>query len=238
MGYAHLPIIKMLNEKGIKPAETIGTSMGAIFSAFMAIGLNPDEIEKIFLKNHSYFKWLRLSLKESLISLQKIKILLEQIFGNQKIKQTKIPLKIVSYNLNKHKCHIFDKETYIKDAILASIAIPGIFEDVIIGDTWFADGCLCENLPVSFADEKLIMAVNVLEGMELESLKNINIFKKLEIFARILINNNSICDLKLQQNKDVFLITPEKNNFNIYDFDKFDQIKRINLSGNWLDRKK
>ena len=48
-GFAHLGVIKALQEVGISPSEISGTSAGAIIGAFLADGFTPDEIKELFL---------------------------------------------------------------------------------------------------------------------------------------------------------------------------------------------
>lgn len=46
-GIAHISVLQELEKKGIKPDYVVGTSFGALVAALYAIGLSPDEMEKI-----------------------------------------------------------------------------------------------------------------------------------------------------------------------------------------------
>ena len=46
-GFAHLGVVKALNEQGIFPEEIAGASAGALAGAFLANGFTPDEIKDI-----------------------------------------------------------------------------------------------------------------------------------------------------------------------------------------------
>lgn len=46
---AHIGVLKVLEEYGIKPDSLVGTSGGAVVAAFYASGLTPLEIEKLYL---------------------------------------------------------------------------------------------------------------------------------------------------------------------------------------------
>ena len=48
-GFAHLGILKALQEHNIYPSEIAGTSAGAIAGAFLASGFTPDEIKDMFI---------------------------------------------------------------------------------------------------------------------------------------------------------------------------------------------
>jgi len=56
-GLAHIGVLKVLEEQGIKPDLIVGTSMGSIIGGLYAIGYTADEIEKITL-NTDWFKYL------------------------------------------------------------------------------------------------------------------------------------------------------------------------------------
>src|SRR5688500_12722830 len=43
-GYAHVGVLKVLDEAGIKPDLIVGTSVGALLGAMYAAGLTPAEI--------------------------------------------------------------------------------------------------------------------------------------------------------------------------------------------------
>lgn len=49
-GYAHIGILKVLEENGIRPDYITGTSMGAIVGALYAIGYNAAQIEELMLR--------------------------------------------------------------------------------------------------------------------------------------------------------------------------------------------
>lgn len=49
-GMAHIGVLKVLEEVGIKPDYITGTSMGSIVAGLYAIGYTPDEIEEIVTK--------------------------------------------------------------------------------------------------------------------------------------------------------------------------------------------
>lgn len=45
-GYAHVGVLKVLDEAGIQPDLIVGTSVGALIGAMYAAGLAPTEIER------------------------------------------------------------------------------------------------------------------------------------------------------------------------------------------------
>ncbi|WP_456479895.1 patatin-like phospholipase family protein [Nautilia sp.] len=237
LGFAHAGIIRALEKENLIPAEIVGSSMGAVIGACYAVGMKSGEIKNLILKFHSYTKWLRPSLADGFVSIKKIYEIFEEVFREEKIENTQIPLKIISYSLTDNECAVFE-EGLIKDALTASISVPGIFESAKIGDKEYADGCLCENLPVSFAKYSYVLAVNVLNGRRMDTdrkIKNCGMFERLELFTRILLQKQSECVLKTQYNRRIFLIEPELKNFNMYDFNKTEITNVGDFFGKWLE---
>ena len=58
-GFAHLGVVKALNEQGLFPEEIAGASAGALAGAFLANGFTPDEIKEIVLNKlkSKIFAW-------------------------------------------------------------------------------------------------------------------------------------------------------------------------------------
>lgn len=50
LGIAHLGVLHDLEQKGLVPAELVGTSMGGIIAACVSIGLDESQIYKPFYK--------------------------------------------------------------------------------------------------------------------------------------------------------------------------------------------
>ena len=140
LGIAHLNVLRQLNDNNLQPKEIIGTSMGAILGSCYALNYSDKEIYQFIESFSSIFKWGKISFSHgSLLSTDKIAELFEVLFGNKKISDTPIDLKIVATDFNTGKAKVFDKKTNIsiKDAVLASMAIPGIFPPVKINNNLF-----------------------------------------------------------------------------------------------------
>jgi NTE family protein len=63
-GFAHLGVIKALEEVDIIPSIISGTSAGAIVAAFYAAGYNPEEIIELALDGN-FFSFSNLLLNKS-----------------------------------------------------------------------------------------------------------------------------------------------------------------------------
>lgn len=237
LGIAHLGIVHDLEKKDLQPIEIIGTSMGAVIGSCVAIGMKEKEIFSLFMKFSNILNIIKLSFSgNSIIKSQKIETILDDVFNNMKMQDTKIPLKIISTNLLNGQRKVFSSsdDIKIKTAILASIAIPGIFEEQNIENNTYADGFLCENLGMSQVTCKDVIAVDVLGKNSFENslpsnfLKTNNVLEMFEKSMRILIYNQTKSLLK-DSNKNIYLIEPLTKDYKTYHFSKYEEIRKLGL---------
>jgi len=239
LGISHLGILKNLEEKNLIPKEIIGTSMGGIIGACFSIGLEEHAIFKIIEEFSSITKWIKFSMNgNSIIKSDKIEKIFKNIFDERKMKDTNIPLKLICTNLLNGNERILDSkdDIYIKDALLATMAIPGIFEEKLIDNIPYGDGFLTNNLPINHAFYKDILAIDVLGNRSFEDELPNNFFKTknvLEMFERsmrILIFNQANLNLRNIINKNIIIITPNVTNYKTFHFNKFKELRNLGLN--------
>ncbi len=235
LGIAHVGLLKDLQKHSLIPSEIVGTSMGGIIGACRAIGLEYHEIFTILKEFSTITKWVKFSFSgNSIIDSSKIERIFENIFKEKKIKDTLIPLKLISTDLKSGEKKVFTKDDniMIKDALLATMAIPGIFSEKKIGDKVYVDGFLCENLGLLEACHDVILAVDVLGKNSFETklpdnfIKTKNVLDMFEKSLRLLIHNQTNL-IKNSIDKKLFLVEPETKDFNTFSFHKVDEIFRV-----------
>jgi len=238
LGIAHLGIINDLEKLELNPAQIIGTSIGALIGACVAIGMKEKDIFLLFVKFSNILSMIKLSFSgNSIIGSEKISIILDSVFSNMKIRDTQIALKIVTTNFSTGNVKVFDSndDIEIKDALLASIAIPGIFEERHIDNIVYSDGFLCENLGVSHASYKNVLAIDVLGGNSFESnlpnnfLKISNVLEMFEKSIRVLIYNQTKAILK-SSTKNIYLVEPDTKKYKTFHFGKYEKLRAVGLN--------
>ena len=128
-GFAHIGVIKVLEENNIPIDCIAGTSIGAVAAAYYALNLNITGLEEMSLgfKKSKILSWIDLNNPAvSLVKGKKLRKFLLELFGNKTFKDTMIPLSIGATALEDGKRVVF-REGRIVDAIIASSSIPGIF---------------------------------------------------------------------------------------------------------------
>lgn len=237
LGIAHLGVLHDLEEQHMVPQEIVGTSIGGIIGACMAIGMKEKEIHAHIQNFAGVSNWIKLSFSgNALVDNDKIAKIFEGIFEDRKMKDTQIPLKLIATNLQNGNKRVFTAEddVAIKDAILCTIAIPGIFEEHIIDGNIYGDGFLCENLGINEATFDDVIAVDVLgknafqKVMPSHFFKTANILKMFERSMRLLIFNQSQTHIK-NSTKNIYLLEPHTKEYKTFDFHKSKEIRDLGL---------
>jgi NTE family protein len=146
-GFAHIGVLKAMEEMNIVPDVISGTSSGAIVGAFYADGYTPDEILNIFTQK-KLFKYFELSKPN--FGLMKVTGLINTIKDNlkaQTFEQLPTPLYVCAVDLNNGNVVYFSSGSLLKP-LIASSTIPILIQPVKINDCLFVDGGLLNNLPI------------------------------------------------------------------------------------------
>lgn len=238
LGLAHLGVLYDLEQNNITPDEVVGTSMGGIIGACMAIGLREDAIYRLLKEFSSIKKWIKFSFSgNAIIDSRKIKKIFDKIFQDRAMHETQLPLKLITTNLVTGNKRVFtnkDKDVLIRDAILATMAIPGIFSEQPIQGYPYGDGFLCENLGVSEASCNNLLAVDVLgknsfsQNLPNNFFKTNNVLDMFEKSMRILIFNQTQTTLK-HSGKNIILLEPDTRAYKTFHFHKVDELRALGI---------
>jgi len=238
LGIAHLGVLYDLEQQNIVPNEIVGTSMGGIIGACMSIGMKEKEIHERIKSFAGVFNWIKFSFSgNAIVDNDKIANIFDEIFQDRKMKDTQIPLKLIVTNLRDGKKRVFTAEddVFIKDAILCTMAIPGVFEEHIIDGNIYGDGFLCENLGINEATFDDVLAVDVLGENAFQKVMPDNFFKTsnvLEMFEksmRLLIFNQSQTHIR-NSSKNIYLLEPHTKEYKTFDFHKSEEIRALGLN--------
>lgn len=172
MGLSHVGVLKILEKEGITIDAVAGSSIGALVGALWCTGRSATEIEAILLKNrkHNYLfgldditvPW------RGLLRGKHVRRFLEKYLGDLTFSDLKRSFKIVAVDAVAMRPVVFDSGRLL-DAVMASIAIPGVFPPYRIGPRSYLDGGILNPLPTNVLVEggaRKIIAVNVLPSAE------------------------------------------------------------------------
>jgi len=150
-GNSHIGVLRRLEKEGFKIRALAGTSFGGIVAVMYAAGYTPDEIEDIFSKvDQSRLYGRSPGEKSSLLGLAGVHKWLDQVLPGRTFADLKIPCAVVAVDLN-CGCEVILDDGPVKNAVLATIAVPGIFPAHPWHEWELVDGGVLNPVPVSVA---------------------------------------------------------------------------------------
>ena len=152
-GFAHLGVLKALNESGIFPDVISGSSAGALIGVLYADGYSPEDIFKL-MNTTSRLHYIRPTVpREGLLQISGIERILKENLHAQRFEELKIALYVTATDLNNGKAEYFS-EGNLLSTVIASASIPVLFNPVIINNIYYVDGGVLDNLPVKPIEDK------------------------------------------------------------------------------------
>jgi len=150
-GNAHIGVLRRLEKEGFQVCAIAGTSFGGLVSILYAAGFSPADIEELFVTVDQTTLYSRGTEKgASLLGLCGATTFFESIFGEKTFDDLKIPCAVTAVDL-KSGNEVILTEGRLVDAILATIAVPGVFPPRHINGWELVDGGILDPVPVSVA---------------------------------------------------------------------------------------
>ncbi len=164
-GFAHIGVIQVFEEAGIRPSLVVGTSAGSLVAALYASGKSGAELARLAdaMDESAITDWSFPG--RGLIRGEALARFVREHSGGRSIEQMRLPLGIVATDLDNGEAILFQ----IGDpgvAVRASSAVPAVFQPVRIGSREYVDGGLVSPVPVRFARQmgaELVIAVDITE---------------------------------------------------------------------------
>lgn len=174
-GFAHIGVLRALEERKIKPTIYAGTSIGALIAA-AAVGRMPvDEMARraeslrrrdLFRINH--FGMLLERMRSPSIYLEEpLRDLCRSIVPSQRFSDLGSALLVNTVDITRGTQLVWGlpglRDVWVQDAVYASCALPGFFPPGEVGGRLCVDGGVIDNLPVGPAslDADIVIAVDV-----------------------------------------------------------------------------
>lgn len=164
-GFAHVGVIQVLEQNGIKPDLVVGTSAGSLVAALYASGKNGRELEQaaMAMEEASLTDWtLPFGNRGMLRGAAVARYVSAQTQGRL-IEHMAVPLGIVATDLATGAGILFQRGD-AGVAVRASSAVPGVFQPVDIGGREYVDGGLVAPVPVAYTHQmgaELVIAVDI-----------------------------------------------------------------------------
>jgi NTE family protein len=148
-GYAHVGVLRVLERIGLPIDCLAGTSIGAAVASTYALGHGPDRLAEVLDDVGS--SAFRLTLpRSSVLSMSGVRDGVQRIGGNARFEDLTRPLGVVAADIVTGREIVFTRGL-LWPAVLASMAIPGIYPSQRIGEHVLVDGGVLNPVPSSVA---------------------------------------------------------------------------------------
>lgn len=239
-GNAHIGVLRRLEKEGYKIRSVAGTSFGGLVAVLYAIGYSPREIQAIFESVDQKALYGRSQHDgPSLLGLTGVRHLLDRVIGEKTFDDTRIPCAVTAVDINTGG-EVILNEGSLRDAVLATVALPGIFPVQRLNGWTLVDGGVLNPVPVSVArtlsPNLPVVAVVLndpidtpLRGYNIpipsivprtiaESLSRISLAQSLDVFLRSVdVSSRYVAYLRLQMDKPEVLVRPEVHHIQLLD---------------------
>jgi NTE family protein len=185
-GFAHIPVLELFDELRLKPSILAGTSIGALIGALYASGMTGRKIRELveehliwhdqgrrarFKKGTALLKWVGPLIPDlrhgGMIKPDRF---LRQLFGGitrERFEDLETPLAVIAADFWTGE-EVVLREGPLLPAVRASIAIPGVFPPLLLGDRVLVDGSAVNVVPYDclMGSCDVVIAVDVGRGGE------------------------------------------------------------------------
>lgn len=241
-GLAHVLMLEVLDELGIRPHRIAGTSIGAVMGALYASGMSGIQIRQLidrltvsegeswlsalFEQDVSrWWDWLEVQLgRGGLLNTHAFGKYLQDTLGVTRFEDLQIPLQVVAADFWDRKQVVFKKGDLIP-AIQASIAIPGLFSPVQFKGMVLVDGGLVNPVPYDllFDDCDVVVAIDVLGNRTPEAPDSEPTYFETTFNAFQILQANLLAE-KLKYEPPTVYIRPDLKNIRVLEFNRVNEI--------------
>jgi NTE family protein len=162
-GFAHIGVLKALEERGIRPVLYAGTSIGAMLAAATVAGMSADELARraeslrrrdLFRLNHFGMLMDRMR-SRSIYMEEPLRDLTSAIVKEGTFDGLPVSLLVNTVDLERGTQIVWGlpglRDVSVQDAVYASCALPGFFPPGRVDGRMCVDGGVIDNLPTAIA---------------------------------------------------------------------------------------
>jgi NTE family protein len=164
-GFAHVGVIQVLEEAGIRPALVVGTSAGSLVAALYASGKTGAQLQQLaeIMEEASFADWTLPVFSRGVLRGEAFARYVSLQVNGRAIETMPMSLGIVATDLNTGQGVLFQRgDTAL--AVRASSAVPAVFQPVRISGRDYVDGGLVSPVPVRYARQmgaEIVVAVDI-----------------------------------------------------------------------------
>jgi NTE family protein len=166
-GFAHVGVIQVLEEAGIRPSLVVGTSAGSLVAAIYASGKTGAQLQQIALtmEEATITDWTLPIFNNGMLRGEALARYVNGQVGLKLIEDMPLSLGVVATDLQSGHGMLFQRGD-TGTAVRASSAVPAVFQPVKISGREYVDGGLVSPVPVRFARQ---MGAELVIGVDISS---------------------------------------------------------------------
>lgn len=169
-GFAHVGVIQVLEQNGIRPDLVVGTSAGSMVAAMYASGKTAAELETtaLSMEEATLTDWSLPIMGRGMLRGEALTRYVRQAVGGKLLENMSIPLGVLATDLATGQGVLFRRGDAAQ-AVRASSAVPGVFAPVNITGRDYVDGGLVAPVPVRYARDmgaEVVLAVDISSAPE------------------------------------------------------------------------
>lgn len=237
-GMAHLGVLKYLEDEGIEIGAIAGTSIGGLVGAVYLSGISLDDMVEKFanIEQDKLYGHLK-SEEPSLLGLAGGTKFLAELLGDLTFEDLPIPFGVTAVDIRAGQLIVI-KEGKLIDAVLATIAVPGVLPARPWGDRLLVDGGVFDPVPIDVvrdlapglpvmavvltqtATPTLTMPVPEIPGAApvVDYISKLRISRALNVLAQSVdVGSKMMAELRLEIDKPEILVRPDLRGIGILD---------------------
>nr|WP_315246293.1 patatin-like phospholipase family protein [uncultured Albidiferax sp.] len=169
-GFAHVGVVQVLEEAGIRPDLVVGTSAGSLVASLYASGKSGAQMQQVAetMEEAAFTDWTLPIFSRGVLRGDALARYVNAQVANRPIERMPLPLGVVATDLNSGEAVLFQRGD-TGTAVRASSAVPAVFQPVKIAGREYVDGGLVAPVPVGFAKQmgaELVIAVDISSAPE------------------------------------------------------------------------
>ena len=169
-GFAHVGVIQVLEEAGLRPSYVAGTSAGSLVAAIYASGKTGAQLQQVSeaMEEAAIADWTLPLFNRGMLRGEALARYVNKQVDGRLIEALALPLGIVATDLNSGQAVLFQRGD-TGTAVRASSAVPAVFQPVKIAGREYVDGGLVSPVPVRYARQmgaELVIAVDISSAPE------------------------------------------------------------------------
>ncbi len=244
-GLAHIPMLEVFDDLGIRPHRIAGASIGAVVGALYASGMSGrqirDHVQRMLAVGSTSLrdawrskripkwqipKWIEfMDLEFGRHAVFKGDRFINYLYNSMGVSSfdaLPVPLRVVATDFWTSEQVVLD-EGPLLPAVKASMSLPGVFPPISLNGRILCDGGGVNPVPHDLLDDcDLVVAIDVMGRMRAPDLHVPNLFRA--VLGMFDIMQNSIIAQRLAKSRPDIYIRPDIAGIDLLDFHKADAI--------------